>query len=173
MECVASPGAPLEPGASPRLDGDMPSVAPRINVLTDLFLGAAFVDAQFSRRERAYVNRLVCDLLCVSEVPAEVAEHIDRFDSVAFSLQAAAEEFLREPPMTKRRLLELVTYVTKAEGSQSPEGFEYVARLGGLLGFEREDIADLERPKSRLRESFTNLVAVTTGSKDSPGSLPR
>jgi uncharacterized tellurite resistance protein B-like protein len=138
----------------------MPPVAARIGVLTNLFLGAAFADAQFSKRERAYVNRLICDLLCTTEVPAEVAEHIDRFDPSLFSLEAAAQAFLKEPPMTQRRLLELVTYVTKAEGTQSPEGFEYIVRLGGLLGIEREDIADLERPKSRLRESFTNLARV-------------
>lgn len=142
----------------------MPPVANRIGVLTNLFLGAAFVDACFSQRERAYVTRLICDLLCTTELPTELAEHIERFDANVFSLEAAAAEFLREPPMSKRRLMELVTYVTKAEGHQSSEGFEYVLQLGELLGLPREELADLERPKARLRESFTNLAAVNPNS---------
>jgi hypothetical protein len=140
--------------------GRMPPVAHRIGVLTNLFLGAAFADATLSQRERAYVHRLVCDLLCTNIVPPEVAEHIERFDPNVFQLEAAAAEFMREPPMSKRRLLELVTYVTKAEGTQAPEAFAYLVRLAVLLGMQPEEISDLERPKSRLRESFTNLARV-------------
>ena len=138
----------------------MPSLAPRISLLTDIFLGAAFADAQFHDRERGYVRAVVMDLLSTKVLPVEIDQRIERFDPKSFDVHAAAIDFLREPPMSRRRLLELVAYVTLADGAQSPEEDAYLRQLGAALGLAPNEYADLCREKLHLRESFTDLARV-------------
>src|SRR6201999_806857 len=96
----------------------MGSVAHRIGVLIDLFMGAAYADRGCEKQERSYVRALVADLLCTQEVPPAVDALIENFDPERFDLRSVVGEFLREPPMNKRRLMELVAYVTLADGAQ-------------------------------------------------------
>ena len=68
--------------------------------------------------------------------------------------------------MSVRRLLELVAQVSKADGRQSEQGFDYLERLAEHLGLDRAEVQDLERPKDRLRDSVTSFEAVRPPGRD-------
>src|SRR5262245_60943703 len=79
----------------------MGSVAHRIGVLVELFMGAVFSDGKCDNRERDYVRALVADLLCKPLLPPEVEILIDRFEPEKFELSRVAADFLSDPPMNK------------------------------------------------------------------------
>jgi len=140
--------------------GGMTSVRDRIGLLTDLFLGAAFADGKFPQEERRYVRDLIRDLLSVPALPPGVDELIERFDPASFNLQATAVEFMRDPPMSRRRVLELVAYVTLADGEQNLEEDAFLRALGEAFGLQPDDYSDLRRDKIHLRNSFIDLARV-------------
>jgi uncharacterized tellurite resistance protein B-like protein len=140
----------------------MASVAHRIGVLIDLFMGAACADRGCTRSERDYVRALVADLLCKSSLPPEVEALIDRFDPERFDLRETVAEFLKEPVMSRRRLIELVAYVTLADGRQTPEEDSYLGRLGQALELRPEEYRHLtsDPDMAAMRESFTDIARI-------------
>lgn len=140
----------------------MGSVAHRIGVLIDLFMGAAYADSSCMNKEREYVRKLVADLLCKSPLPADIDAQIDRFDPARFNLSEAVSDFLREPPMNKRRLMELVAYVTMSDGGQTPEEDKYLRNLGDALGMRADEFRHLtsDPDMAAMRESFTDLARI-------------
>ena len=138
----------------------MTSVRDRIGLLTELFLGAAFADGKFPQKERAYVRDLILDLLVATVLPPEIEQRIERFDAKSFDLQAVASEFLRDPPMSRRRVLELVAYITLADGEQNAEEDAFLRALGEAFGLQPEEYSDLRRDKIHLRNSFIDLARV-------------
>lgn len=131
-------------------------VRDRIDVITDLFLGALYADDRFDQREKAAVERTLCDLLVASELPPALSERIARFDPASFDLQAAADDFAADPPMNKRRLLELIAQLCLADDEWDLEEDEYMRRLGKALGMNPEEYQDivLDYESHVLRESF-------------------
>jgi hypothetical protein len=140
----------------------MASVAHRIGTLVDLFMGAAYADRRCENKERAYVRALVADLLCTPQIPSEIESQIVSFDPLKFDLRKTVTEFLLEPPMNKRRLMELVAYVTLSDGEQSMEEDGYLRSLGQALGMRVEEYRHLtnDPDMAALRESFTDLARV-------------
>jgi uncharacterized tellurite resistance protein B-like protein len=140
----------------------MASVAHRINILIDLFMGAVYADQRCENQERGYVRALVADLLCTEELPPAVDALIENFDPQGFSLPNSVTDFLREPPMNKRRLMELVAYVTMSDGAQTPEEDTYLRDLGVALGMNVEEYRHLtsDPDMAHLRESFTDLARI-------------
>jgi uncharacterized membrane protein YebE (DUF533 family) len=130
--------------------------------LIELFMGAVHADESCDKRERDYVRALVADLLCKSPLPPEVDSLIERFDPARFDLKAAVTEFLRDPPMNKRRVMELVAYCTLSDGKQSFEEDSYLHRLGQALGVPPEEYRHLtsDPDMAAMRESFTDLARV-------------
>lgn len=128
--------------------------------MTDIFLAAAFADLRFPDKERAYVRELVRDLLCARQLPQELSERIEQFDPRAFDLQAAAAEFAREPPMSRRRLMELIAYVTMADGEQNADEDAFLRAFGEALGLQPSEYADLTCERINLRNSFIGLARV-------------
>jgi uncharacterized tellurite resistance protein B-like protein len=140
----------------------MGSVAHRIGVLVELFMGAVFADGKCENSERDYVRALVCDLLCTRTLPSEVEARIASFDIDSFDLNAVMTDFLRDPPMNKRRVLELVAYCTLSDGKQSLQEDSYLRRLGDALQLRPEDYRHLtsDPDMAAMRESFTDLARV-------------
>lgn len=134
-------------------------VRDRVGVLADLFLGAMFADGQLVDEEGQAVRALLLDLLVQKELPKELEERIDRFDPDAFDLDVSVADFASDPPMKKRRLLELVANLCLADGILDLEEDNYVRRLAISLGLEPEEYADLvlHYEIEELRESFTEL----------------
>jgi uncharacterized tellurite resistance protein B-like protein len=144
------------------------SVRHRIGLLTDLFLGAAFADGQYVDREREYIRKLLKDLLVLNELPDGLDTRIDAFDPAAFDLSRAAADFHADPPMSRRRLLELVAYVTLADGNMVPAEDEFIRKLGAALGLDEDEFRDLtlDPEGEEHRRSFIELARV-------PLPLPR
>lgn len=140
----------------------MGSVAHRIGVLVELFMGAVFADGKCDSRERDYVRALVADLLCKPSLPPEVEILIDRFDPERFDLKRAVADFSSDPPMNKRRVMELVAYVTLSDGPQTLQEDGYLLQLGHALGMRPEEFRHLtsDPDMAAMRESFTDLARV-------------
>lgn len=136
-------------------------VRDRILILTDLFLGAVWADDEFTEDEQRAVRTLLADLLLVtpSELPEAVEARVREFDPLKFDLEAAATDFADDPPMAKRRLLELVGKMVDADGVVDMQEDEYLRRLAGYLGMEYADYSDLvlEHEIEELRASFEQL----------------
>ena len=134
-------------------------VRDRIGTLTDLFLGALYADRRCVDTEKRAVRRLLQDLIVRPELPPEVEERIESFDYARFDLQAAASDFARDPPMNRRRLLELVAQLCLADGEYDFEEDEYLRRLARALGMapaEYEDLV-LDYEIDEMRHSFEQL----------------
>ncbi|MEZ4335669.1 MAG: TerB family tellurite resistance protein [Sandaracinaceae bacterium] len=156
-------------------------VRDRILVLTDLFMGALWADDEFSEDEQKAVRALLADLLLVTPdtLPVDVEDRIVRFDPLSFDLEAAAGDFSADPPMAKRRLLELVGRMVDADGVVDMKEDEYLRRLAGLLGMEYQEYSDLvlDYEIDELRDSFEQLRSppppmVQAGEKSKPPPPP-
>jgi uncharacterized tellurite resistance protein B-like protein len=136
-------------------------VRDRILVLTDLFLGAVWADEEFSEDEQKAVRKLLADLLLVKPdaLPDPVEQRIRNFDPLSFDMDSAARDFAADPPMAKRRLLELVGKMVDADGVVDIKEDEYLRRLAGHLGMEYSEYSDLvlDYEIEELRKSFEAL----------------
>jgi uncharacterized tellurite resistance protein B-like protein len=108
------------------------------------------------------VRALVEDLLCTPTLPPDIGRLIDEFSPERFDLQASIAEFLREPPMNRRRLLELVAYVTLADGRQNAEEDNYLRELAQALDLGPEVYRHMtsDPDVAAMRESFTDLARI-------------
>src|SRR5262245_42744306 len=93
----------------------MSSIRDRILPITDLLLGAAYADDNLAGDEEEAVRELLGDLLDNFELPPEVEARIEGFDPDEFDLKKALANFLADPPMHKKKLLELVAAVHSAD----------------------------------------------------------
>lgn len=136
-------------------------VRDRILVITDLFLGALWADDEFTEDEQRAVRNLLADLLLVTAdtLPAAVEERIREFDPLKFDLETAASDFAADPPMAKRRLLELVGRMVDADGVVDMKEDEYLRKLAEALGMEHAEYSDLvlDFEVEELRETFEAL----------------
>jgi uncharacterized tellurite resistance protein B-like protein len=121
----------------------MATVRDRIILLTDLLLGAVHADDTRQGAEEDAVRQLLSQLLEGEALPAEVDERIKTFSSGAFDLQSAAADFASEPPIQKRKLLELVAAVRDADGEIDLAEDQYMVDLATALGMDRSEYADL------------------------------
>jgi uncharacterized tellurite resistance protein B-like protein len=131
-------------------------VRDRIGVITDLFLGAAYADKRFVEAEKHAVRRLLRDLIVRPELPPEIEQRIVEFQPERFDVFEAARDFLNDPPMNRRRLLELVAQLCVADGELDLAEDEYLHTLARALGMgpnEYEDIV-LDYEIHDLRQSF-------------------
>lgn len=152
-------------------------VRDRILVITDLFLGALWADDEFTEDEQRAVRALLADLLLVTPdaLPPSVEERITGFDPLKFDLAAAAGDFAADPPMAKRRLLELVGCMVDADGVVDMKEDEYLRRLADALGMEYSEYSDLvlDYEVAELRESFEQLRVPPPPMVDTDGRSSR
>lgn len=148
----------------------------RILLLTDILIAAIYSDGTMMGEEDSAARQLIADLLITSpdDLPPEVDARIRGFRIMQFDLEEAARDFLSDPPMKKRRLLELVVKMVDADGETDLREDQFVRELAKALKMDESEYEDLvleieEVPpaerKRRRRESFT---ALTT----SPASVP-
>jgi len=148
-------------------------VRDRILVITDLLIATVYCDGTMIGEEDRAARELLADLLLTTpdDLPAEVDERIRGFRLIDFDLEAAAKDFLEDPPMNKRRLLELVVKMVDADGVHDWREDLFIRELAGLLGMAEEEYEDLvleietedlppEERKRKLRQSFTDLRAL-------------
>lgn len=145
----------------------MGAVEDRIDVIIDLLLGAAYADEQLRGSEEESVRKLLAGLLGAGELPAAVEDRIAAFTPEGFDLAATAEDFAADPPINKRKLLELVAAVTDADGESAFAEDDYLRRLGLAVGLEPEEFADLTLDYE-VEELRPNLAALR-----SPPPIPK
>ncbi|MDB4991595.1 MAG: hypothetical protein JWN04_6773 [Myxococcaceae bacterium] len=146
-------------------------VRDRIGPIAQLFLGAVYADHHFEAEEKRAVTRMLCDLIVKPELPPELAMQIEDFDPEAFDLIAAASDFTSDPPMNRRRLLELVAQLCVSDGELDLEEDDYLHRLANALGMEPSEYEDivLDYEIHELRRSFE---LIRQSSVDLPSSPP-
>jgi uncharacterized tellurite resistance protein B-like protein len=134
-------------------------VRDRIGTITQLFLGALYADRRCQESEKKAVRRLVADLIVRPELPAEVEALIDGFDPDKFDLEAVARDFASDPPMNRRRLLELIAQLCMADGELDLDEDEYLHKLARALGMPPSEYDDLvlDYETAELRKSFEML----------------
>jgi uncharacterized tellurite resistance protein B-like protein len=134
-------------------------VRDRVDVLADLFLGAVYADGVGAEDEKCAVRGLLKELLVMKELPPAIESRISSFDPKSFDLAKVAADFASDPPMNKRRLLELVARVCLADGILDLEEDAYVRRLGTSLGLAPDEFADLvlDYEIEELRKSFADI----------------
>ncbi|MEM9193008.1 MAG: TerB family tellurite resistance protein [Myxococcota bacterium] len=134
-------------------------VRDRIDVLIPLFLGAVHADERLEPSEAKALENLLADLLLQPELPASVRAQIDAFDPGSFDLREAAAAFAEDPPMRKRRLLELVGRMCHADGVLDFEEDAYMRTLAEALEMKPEEYQDLvlDYDIEELRESFVEI----------------
>ncbi len=140
----------------------MSSVQDRILVITDLLLGAVYADDKLKGAEEETVRKLLGELLGGGDLPAEVDSRIKTFPAHTFDMRATAEDFTEDPPMKKRKLLELVCAVRDADEEIDLAEDDYVRALGEALGMKKDEYADLtlDYEVGELRSTLEELRAV-------------
>jgi uncharacterized tellurite resistance protein B-like protein len=135
-------------------------VRDRILVITDLLLGALYADATMTGEEDRAVRELLGKLLiCPPDaLPPHVDERIRSFSLMTFDIELAAKDFLSDPPMKKRRLLELIASLTDKDGTDLRED-EYIRDLAQCLGMKDEELAGvvLDYEIESLRQTFESI----------------
>jgi uncharacterized tellurite resistance protein B-like protein len=134
-------------------------VRDRIGTIADLFLGAMYADERFEDEEKRAVRKMLCDLIVRPELPEELERRIEEFNPSTFDLIATARDFASDPPMNRRRLLELVAQLCVSDGELAFEEDEYLHRLARALDMkpvEYEDIV-LDYEIHEMRKSFEML----------------
>ena len=134
-------------------------VRDRIDTITQLFLGALYADHRCAEAEKREVRRLLRDLIVRPELPPELDHLIDNFEPDQFDLEAVARDFVSDPPMNRRRLLELVAQLCMADGELDLDEDDYVHRLARALGMAPSEYEDLvlDYETQDLRKSFELL----------------
>ena len=135
----------------------MSDMADRLDVITDLLMGAAYADGALEGREEATVRRLLGELLGDASLPAAAEAQMAGFDPRRFELAAAAARFAGDSPARKRELLELVAAVRDADEVFDSDEDDYLTALAAALGMKREEYADLALEIEELRGSLADV----------------
>src|SRR5688572_17266342 len=114
----------------------MASIQDRIMVVTDLLLGAVYADEKLEGKEEAAVRKLLGELLGNEKLPDDVDKRIKTFPAGSFDLAKTAKDFSSDPPIKKRKLLELVAAVRDADEEIDLAEDEYMQKLGAALGMK-------------------------------------
>jgi hypothetical protein len=135
-------------------------VRDRILVITDLMLGALYADATMTGDEDRAIREILGKLLLTGPdaLPPHVDQRIREFSLMTFDIEHAAKDFLSDPPMKKRRLLELIAALTDKDGTDLRED-EYIRDLAQCLGMQPEEYAGivLDYEIEQLRSSFESI----------------
>lgn len=132
-------------------------MADRIDVITDLLMGAAYSDGSLEGREEATVRRLLGELLDGAALPAATDARIAAFSTEGFDLEETAAPFRDDSPERKRKLLELVVAVRDADEVFDTDEDDYMTALARALGMKPEEYADLALQIEELRSSLDEV----------------
>ncbi len=147
-------------------------------VIVDLLLAALSCDGTIVGEEDQAARRLLADLLLCKpdELPPHVEERIRSFRLIAFDMDRTVADFLSDPPMRKRRLLELIAKLVDADGEHDLRESDFIRDLARALGMPKEEYDDLvlhieieeseDERLARMRDSLHDLRA-----SDLPGLL--
>jgi len=133
----------------------------RIDVITDILLGAAYADSHLHDRERRTIRELLGKLLDGDELPDDVDARIESFDPDAFDVAARAAEFAGEDDDNKRKLLELVAAVHDADEEIDLDEDDYVRAVAEAIELDDSALSGLvlEYEVEQLQDGLRALRA--------------
>jgi len=111
--------------------------------LADILCGAALADATFDASERVVVGAMLMKVLGVSALPPEVEQHLDRWDAGGKDLEGALVRLGLASDRDKRKLLEVVADIVKADEVVDVHERAFAVRLGAALGVSEAEVAAL------------------------------
>jgi uncharacterized membrane protein YebE (DUF533 family) len=115
----------------------------RIDLLADILMAAAYSDGHLEGIEKATVTRLLRETLGAPTLPMDLSFRINDFSMAEFKLPETAAAFAKDPPETKRALLQLVAAVHASDSEHDFEEDAFLRQLAGALGMPAEAYADL------------------------------
>jgi uncharacterized tellurite resistance protein B-like protein len=115
----------------------------RLPLVADLLMDAAYADHHLAGDEKIAVRKLLREILGTDGLPMDVDFRITEFSPESFDLAAAAVAFADDPPVQKRRLLELVAAVHAADGELDLAEDEHLRRVATAIRLPEDQYADL------------------------------
>ena len=132
-------------------------------VVTDLLLGAVYADDKLEGQEEEAVRKLLGELLGGKPLPEDVDKRIKTFPAGSFDLDKTAKDFSKDPPIKKRKLLELIAAERDADDEIDLQEDEYMQKLAKALGMKKEEYSDLvlDYDVEDLKASFEEIRKVS------------
>lgn len=133
----------------------------RVDVITDLLLGAAYADEQLDEREQDKVRELLKELMS-GDVPPGLDKRIEMFEPNDFDVYEAASAFADDSEDNKQKLIELIAAVHDADDELDLSEDEYLRQVAEALDIGEEMLADLvlDYEVEDLKDAFAELRAV-------------
>jgi putative colanic acid biosynthesis UDP-glucose lipid carrier transferase len=157
----------IEPADSERADEQ-----PRISRLSNLFpvvdamLAAAHSDRPVSDIEHQTIQRLLCELLQVAELPPRLQQRIHGFDPGSVNLTSLADELARRPVVGRRRLIELTRQVCDADNDLDLNEDRFMLALSFALSLDPDEVGHLvyASPFHGIKRAIKRLEDLVLGS---------
>jgi putative colanic acid biosynthesis UDP-glucose lipid carrier transferase len=145
---------------------------PRISRLSNLFpvvdamLAAAHSDRPVSDIEHQTIQRLLCELLKVEELPPRLQQRIQAFDPKFIDLTNLADELARRPVVGRRRLIELTRKVCDADNDLDLNEDRFMLALAFALSLEPDEVGHVvyATPFRGIRRVIKRLEDILLGS---------
>jgi uncharacterized tellurite resistance protein B-like protein len=115
----------------------------RIAIVADLLMGAAHADGRLEGQEEVAVKRLLREIMGVPALPMDLEFRLAEFKPEALDLAAVGAAFADDTPLEKRRLLELLSALTGADGEFDLAEDAFVRRVGLAIGLDEAHFRDL------------------------------
>ena len=148
----------------------------RILVIVDLLMAGVYCDGTMVGEESTKVRNLVADLLLTTgdALPDHVNDRIANFRIYEFDLETAVSAFLEDPPMKRRRLLELVVKMTGTTGVLDITEDDFVRDLATALSMPKEEYQDLVLDYSieDMRRNFREISSASINIGSLPPPIP-
>ena len=115
----------------------------RIAIVADLLMGAAHADGRLEGLEQATVKRILREIIGVHSLPMDLEFQLAEFKPETLDLGEVGAAFAEDTPLEKRRLLELITTLTGADGEFDLAEDAFVRRVGLAIGLDEAHFRDL------------------------------
>ena len=138
----------------------MAAIAERIATLCELFVHVIVADGPPNDQERRYLSRLLLDLLCAQELPAELVQRVAACGAGDRSLDQILNELVERPAMGPRRLLELCSLLALTDGSLDAAEQRILLRCAEHLGSDSKAFVERLLAEEAARESFVEKARI-------------
>jgi uncharacterized tellurite resistance protein B-like protein len=115
----------------------------RITIVADLLMGAAHADGRLEGLEEATVKRMLREIMGAPSLPMDLEFRLAEFTPESLDLGEVGAAFAGDTPLEKRRLLELISTLTGADGEFDLAEDAYVRRVGLAIGLDESHFRDL------------------------------
>jgi uncharacterized tellurite resistance protein B-like protein len=112
-------------------------------LIADVLMGAAHADKQLDGREVEKIKALLCNMLHVTTLPAELEARIAKFKLAQFDVAATCTKLGFKTDEEKRYMLELIAAVHDSDEVWDFDEDQYLRRVAVALGLSEDKWGDL------------------------------